>query len=221
MAAVGAGDDDVVARALGLVGDLVDGAGDRGDDRRALGGGDVLALVDVAGAAGAEARVLAAEVNGPWTGKIFEPVVASEAGAAAPARVGATTSAARAGSASTPAPLTHEPRGVLARGATAAVQVAAQRSAARRRGRAARAPRACRGRSGRPARARRAWRGSANVTVAPGATVAGVAVKPRAVGPASVPPLPAAEAGAGKASRARGRAERRITPLMSAARELL
>ena len=33
----------------------------RGDERRALGGHDVLALVDVALAAGAEARVLAAE----------------------------------------------------------------------------------------------------------------------------------------------------------------
>ena len=36
-------------------------AGDRGDERRPLGGGDVLALVDVAVAGGAEARVRAAE----------------------------------------------------------------------------------------------------------------------------------------------------------------
>ena len=46
---------------LGLVVDEPDDAGQRADDRRALGGHDVLALVGVAGAAGAEARVLAAE----------------------------------------------------------------------------------------------------------------------------------------------------------------
>ena len=61
VAAVDAGDHDVVARALGLVGDVVDRAGDRRHDRRALGGGDVLALVDVAGAADAELRAFTAE----------------------------------------------------------------------------------------------------------------------------------------------------------------
>ena len=73
VAAVVAGDHDVVPGALGLVGDPVHGAAARRDDRRALGGGDVLALVGVAGAAGAEPRALGRRsVNGPWTGKTFE-----------------------------------------------------------------------------------------------------------------------------------------------------
>jgi hypothetical protein len=62
------------------------------------------------------------------------------------------------------------------------------------------------------------------VTFAPGATVAGVAVNPRATGPASVPPLPeeAAAAVDGRRVRtARNSSEARITPLMSANRQLL
>jgi hypothetical protein len=62
---------------------------------------------------------------------------------------------------------------------------------------------------------------SAKVTFAPGATVAGDAVKRCAVGPASIPPLPFAEAVAGKISRARTSSEARCTPLMSANRQLL
>ena len=54
---------------------------------------------------------------------------------------------------------------------------------------------------------------SANVTGAPGATVSGVAVKARAVGPATVPPLP--DAWAGGASRART-SSATITPQLSA-----
>ena len=61
VAAVVAADDDVVAGAGGLVGDPVHDAADRRDDGEALGGDDVLALVRVAGAAGAEAGVRAAE----------------------------------------------------------------------------------------------------------------------------------------------------------------
>ena len=64
VAAVGAGDHDVVAGAARLIGGPVDGAGDRRDDRRPLGGGDVLALVGVAGAADAEAGVGPAEAEG-------------------------------------------------------------------------------------------------------------------------------------------------------------
>ena len=59
--AVGPALDDVVAGAARLVGDPVDRPGDRRDERRALRGGHVLALVDVAGPARAEARVRTAE----------------------------------------------------------------------------------------------------------------------------------------------------------------
>jgi hypothetical protein len=62
---------------------------------------------------------------------------------------------------------------------------------------------------------------NANVTFAPGATVAGLALKALAAGPARVPPLPAAEAVAGRINRAARRSEARITPLMSATRQLL
>ena len=50
-------DDDVVARAR-LEGLAAHDAAARGDERRAAGGEDVVALVRVAGAAGAEARDL-------------------------------------------------------------------------------------------------------------------------------------------------------------------
>jgi hypothetical protein len=62
-----------------------------------------------------------------------------------------------------------------------------------------------------------------NVTVAPGASEAGVALKVRTTGPASAPPLPeAAEAVAGRRIRTtRNSSEARITPLMSANRQLL
>ena len=70
----------------------MDDAGDRRDDRRPFGGGDVLTLVGVAGAADAEAGVGPAEAEGPWTGKILEPAVVSAAGTAGPgAGVGAIT----------------------------------------------------------------------------------------------------------------------------------
>ena len=62
VAAVDAAQHDVVPGASGLELDPGDGPRDGGDHGRALGGGDVLALVDVALAAGAEAGVLAAEV---------------------------------------------------------------------------------------------------------------------------------------------------------------
>src|SRR4051794_39773823 len=60
-AAVVAVDDDVVAGAAGLEVDERDGSGHRADHRGALGCADVLTLVDVAGAARAEASVGAAE----------------------------------------------------------------------------------------------------------------------------------------------------------------
>ena len=63
VAAVVAGDHDVVARALRPGRRSSARCRRRRDDRRALGGGDVLALVGVAGAAGAEARALAAEAE--------------------------------------------------------------------------------------------------------------------------------------------------------------
>ena len=162
---------------------------------------------------------------GPWTGKTFEPVVASDAGAAGAAGagggVGATTLKRRAQVARDAGAADDEPRRVLADGHASP----------------SRCPRTSRVAPTRPSRTRTAgWPGAitstrtsapgvarkAKVTLAPGATVAGLAVKPRAVGPASVPPLPrGGEAVAGKTSRARKTVKARITPLMSAARELL
>ncbi len=69
VAAVVGADDEVVAGAGGLVGAPVDDAGPRGDERRPLGRHDVLALVDVAGAAGAEAGVGPAEGVGTLHGE--------------------------------------------------------------------------------------------------------------------------------------------------------
>ena len=63
VAAVGSVEHDVLARAAGLEARAADRARVRCDDRRPCRGHDVLTLVDVAGAPGAEARVRAAEVK--------------------------------------------------------------------------------------------------------------------------------------------------------------
>ena len=145
------------------------------------------------------------KLNGPWTGKIFEPVVAVESAAGAGVAGAAWArrrSAARGSSASRPAPVTTR-RAVYFPAATAARQVAADAPAvadaaeldphgglagrdhvdpherARRGAQRERHPRAGRDRRGRDA------------------------VKLLAVGPASVPPL-RAEAAAGGQQDERG-----------------
>ena len=195
VAAVVAGDHDVVAGARGLVGDPVHGAAARRHDRRALGGGDVLALMGVAGAAGAEARALAAEVERALDREELEPALASEARRRA-ARAARRRSAACAGSASCRAPLTTS-RAVYLPAGSAARPGVADASA----GADAAEPHADGGLAGRDRSTRTSAPGvarKANVTGAPGATLAGVTVKPRAVGPATAPPLAGGMGGGGE-----------------------